>query len=164
MPVGPRLEKFNIVSNDHGRTQKYGFCVLVGKTNFTDRDLPDTINSFSDSFLLCKIHDCYCTIRKNFEHFHQAASDCNSLRRVCMHGSRAWSLKILNAWQLDFRGCRIWNLKKHKCTAARFSAGLPCMKFWKPKCTAVRFSRLPCMKFEKFRQLDFTAMIAIIET
>ena len=33
---GPRSEKFNIVSNDHRRTQKCDFCVLVCKTNFTD--------------------------------------------------------------------------------------------------------------------------------
>ena len=31
--VGPSSEKFNIVSNDHGRTQKSDFCVSVGKTN-----------------------------------------------------------------------------------------------------------------------------------
>ena len=30
------LEKFNIVSNDHGRMQKSKFCVSVCKTNFTD--------------------------------------------------------------------------------------------------------------------------------
>ena len=77
MSVDPRSEKFNIVSNDHGHTQKCDFCVLVGKTDFTDRDTPDTINGFRDSFLFCKMHSYYCTIRKNFEHFHQAASDCN---------------------------------------------------------------------------------------
>ena len=49
---------------------------------------PDTINGFRDSVLVCKMHDCYCTIRKSFEafpfllisHSHramQAASDCN---------------------------------------------------------------------------------------
>ena len=72
MSVGPRLEKFNIVSilnNDHGRTQKCSFCVLIGKTNFTDHHGPGTINGFKGSFLVCKMHDCYCTIRKNFEHF-----------------------------------------------------------------------------------------------
>ena len=37
----PRSEKFNIVSNDHGRTQKRDFCVSVGKTNFTDHHTPD---------------------------------------------------------------------------------------------------------------------------
>ena len=77
----PLSEKFNIVSNDHGRTQKCDFCVSVGKTNFTDHHTPDTIHGFRDSVLVCKIHDCYCTIRKNFEHFHSFpssdASDCN---------------------------------------------------------------------------------------
>ena len=70
MSVGPRLEKFNIVSNDHGRTQKCDFCVSVGKTNFIDHHTTDTMNGFRDSVLVCKMHDCYCTIRKNFEHFH----------------------------------------------------------------------------------------------
>ena len=43
-------------------------------------------------------------------------------RRVCMHGSRAWSLKNLNARQLYFqRDCRAQNMKK--CTAVRFSQG-----------------------------------------
>ena len=70
-------EKFNIVINDHGRTQKYSCCVPIGKTNFTDRDKPNTINGFKDLVLVCKMRDCYCTIRKNFEHFHQAAGDCN---------------------------------------------------------------------------------------
>ena len=32
----PCSEKFNIVSNNHGRTQKCDFCVSVCKTNFTD--------------------------------------------------------------------------------------------------------------------------------
>ena len=36
MSVGPRSEKFDIVSNYHGRMQKCDFCVSVGKTNFTD--------------------------------------------------------------------------------------------------------------------------------
>ena len=34
------------VSNDHGRTQKFDFCVSVVKTNFTDDHTPDTINGF----------------------------------------------------------------------------------------------------------------------
>ena len=42
----PRSEKFNVVSNDHGRTQKFDFCVSVVKTNFTDDHTPDTINGF----------------------------------------------------------------------------------------------------------------------
>ena len=40
-----------------------------------------TIHGFRDSVLVFKMHDCYCTIRKNFEHFHSLsssdASDCN---------------------------------------------------------------------------------------
>ena len=85
MSVGPHSEKFNIVSNDHGRTQKCGFCVSVGKTNFTNHHTPDTINGFKESVLVCKMHDRYSTIRKNFEHSHsfssglliKTASDCN---------------------------------------------------------------------------------------
>ena len=67
MSVGPRSEKFDIVSNGHGRKQKCSFFVSVGKTNFTDHD---TLNGFRDSFLFCKVHDCYCTICKKFEHLH----------------------------------------------------------------------------------------------
>ena len=63
--VGPPSEKFNIISNDHWRTQKCNFCGSVGKTNFTEHDIPDTINGFRDSVLVCKMHDCYCTLRKN---------------------------------------------------------------------------------------------------
>ena len=70
MPVSPRSEKFNIVNNDHGRTQKSDFLVSVGKTNFTDHHTPDAIKGFRDSVLVCKMHNCYCTICKNFEHFH----------------------------------------------------------------------------------------------
>ena len=77
MSVGPRSEKFDIVSNDPERMQKYDFCVSIGKTNFTGRDKPDTINGFRDLVLVCKMRNCYCTIRKHFEHFHQAAGDCN---------------------------------------------------------------------------------------
>ena len=74
MSVGPRSEKFDIVSNDHGSTQKCHFCVSVDKTNFTDHQKPDKINGFKDSVLVCKMHDCYCTIRKHFEHFHSFSS------------------------------------------------------------------------------------------
>ena len=71
---GPRSEKFNIVSNDHGRTQKCDFCVSVGKTNFTDRHTPGKLNGFRDSVVVCKMRDCYCKIYKNFEHFHSFSS------------------------------------------------------------------------------------------
>ena len=54
MSVGPRSKKFNIVSNDHERTQKGVFCVSVYKTNFTDHRTPDTIDGFRDSVLACK--------------------------------------------------------------------------------------------------------------
>ena len=61
MPVGPHSEEFNIVSNDHWRTQKCDFCMSVCKNNFSDYRTPDTINSFRDSVLVCKMHDCYRT-------------------------------------------------------------------------------------------------------
>ena len=130
--------RFNIVSNDHGRTQKCDFCISVCKTNFTDHHkpggclsnnwkhsflpflfassiylayifeasyytlvmsvrkkssadlsefekyvVPNCIQySFRDSVLVCKMHDCYCTICKYFENFlslpsSSDASDCN---------------------------------------------------------------------------------------
>ena len=55
MPVGPHSEKFNIVSNDHGLSQKCDFFVSIGKTNFTDHHTPDTINGFRHSVLVCKM-------------------------------------------------------------------------------------------------------------
>ena len=69
MSVGPRSEKFNIVSNDHGRTQKCDFCVSVCKTNFRDHHTTTTIHGFRDSARVYKMLDCYCTLRKNFENF-----------------------------------------------------------------------------------------------
>ena len=82
MSVGPRSEKFIVVSSDHGRTQNSDFCFSVGKTNFIDHHTPDTINGFRDSVLVCKMHDCYCTIRKNFEHFHYFSSSDASGKRL----------------------------------------------------------------------------------
>ena len=87
MSDGPRSEKFNIVSNDHGRKHKCNFCVSVCKTNFTDHHTPDTINCFRDSVLVCKMHDRYCTIPKNFVHFHSFPSSllikrCKRLQRL----------------------------------------------------------------------------------
>ena len=68
-------EEFNIVSNDHGRTQKCNFCVSVCKTNFTDHHTPNTVHRFRDSVMVCQMHDCYCTISsKCFEHFHPLPS------------------------------------------------------------------------------------------
>ena len=54
----PRSEKFTIVSNDHGHTEKCDLCVSVCKTNFRDHQTPYTIQGFTDSLLVCKIHDC----------------------------------------------------------------------------------------------------------
>ena len=54
--------------------QECDFCFSVGKTNCTNHHTPDKINGFSDSVLVCKMHDCYCTIRKNFEHLHYFSS------------------------------------------------------------------------------------------
>ena len=80
MSVGPSSEKFNIVSNDHGRTQKCDFCVSVCKTIFTDHHILDTIRGFRDSVLVCKMKDCYITISTNFAYFNSFpssdASDC----------------------------------------------------------------------------------------
>ena len=72
-----RLEKFNIVSNNHGRTQKCNFCVSVRKSNFTNHHAPNnTIHSFRYSVLVCKLHDCM--MHKNFEHFHSFPSSDGS--------------------------------------------------------------------------------------
>ena len=85
MSVGPRSEKFNIVSNDHGRTQKSDFGASVCKTNFRDHHTPDAIHRYRDSVQVCKRHGCYCRIRKNFEHFYSFplsnASDYNGKAR-----------------------------------------------------------------------------------
>ena len=80
----PRSEKFNIVSNDHGRTQKCDFCVSVYKTNFTDHHTPDTIHGFSDSILVCKTRDCYCTVRKNIELFHSFPSRYQGMHAIAI--------------------------------------------------------------------------------
>ena len=65
----PRSEKFNTVSNDHGRTQKSDFCVSVGKTNFTDHHTPDTISCFRDSVLVCKCTTATVRYAKQFRVF-----------------------------------------------------------------------------------------------
>ena len=54
----PRSEKFTIVSNDHGHTEKGDLCVSVCKTNFRDHHTPNTIQGFTDSLLVCKMYDC----------------------------------------------------------------------------------------------------------
>ena len=48
--VCPRLKKFNIVSNNHGRTKKCDVCTPVSKTNFTDRHTPNTIMEYDTWF------------------------------------------------------------------------------------------------------------------
>ena len=69
--LSARSEKFNIVSNDHGRMLNCDFCIPVCKTDFTDHHTLlrswNTIHGFRDSVLVCKMYNCM--IRKNFEHF-----------------------------------------------------------------------------------------------
>ena len=92
MSIGRHAEKFKIVCNDHGRTQKCNFCVCLksktvyicrfsssscspqllqnieefgAKKYFTDHCTPSTINGFRYSVLVW--YDCYCKICKNFE-------------------------------------------------------------------------------------------------
>ena len=36
--------------------------VSIGKANFTDHHTY-TVKGFKDSVLVCKIHDCYCTVQ-----------------------------------------------------------------------------------------------------
>ena len=43
------------------------FAFQCVKTSLTEHQTPDTVHGFRDSVLVCKIHDCYCTIRKNLE-------------------------------------------------------------------------------------------------
>ena len=93
MPVGPRLEKFNIVSNDHGRMQKCNFCVSVGKTNFTDRHTTDTINSFRESVLVCKMQKFRAFISIPF---HQASHQ--AMQVIAMVG-RSENKPLQNAFK-----------------------------------------------------------------
>ena len=58
MSVGPRLEKFHIVSNNHEHTQKCDYCVSVGKTNFTDHHTPDTITALGIQLWSVKYKNC----------------------------------------------------------------------------------------------------------
>ena len=88
----PHTEKFNIVSNDHGRRQK---C----KTPCIDRFSPSSLRihskkvfyrpshslyntRFWDSVLVCKIHHCYCRLRKchSFPFKHTLTSEHNVVR------------------------------------------------------------------------------------
>ena len=82
MSVGPRSEKFNRVSNDHGCTQKCDFCVSVCKTNFTDHHTPDAIRCFSilttivleNWFWSVKYTTVTVRYAKNFKHFYSFPS------------------------------------------------------------------------------------------
>ena len=67
-----------MVSNDHGRTQKCDFCILVCKTNFIDHHTLHTLHGFRDSVLVYKMYDCM--IRKNFEHFHSFHPGMQAIR------------------------------------------------------------------------------------
>ena len=88
MSGGSHSEKFNIVSNDHGRTQKSDFCVSVGKTNFTNHHTADAISGFRDSVLVCKMTTA--TVQRGkissiFIPSHQAMqaqSDCHGLQII----------------------------------------------------------------------------------
>ena len=84
MSVAPCSEKFNIVSNNHGSTQRCDFCISVFKTNFTDHQPPDTIHGFSivkTMVLEIRFWSVKCTsvtVRINFEHFHSfPSSNCD---------------------------------------------------------------------------------------
>ena len=93
MSVGLRSEEFNIVSNDHGRTQKCDFCVSIGKTNFKDHHTPYTIESFKDSVLVCKMLDSYSTvpyakILKIFIPFHQSSQVMQAIAIVKLYENK----------------------------------------------------------------------------
>ena len=78
-------EKFNIVSNDHGCTQKCDFCFIcqfspssfvspgflcniekfgAEKIFYRPSHTIRKLHSFRDSVLLCKMYDCYGRVRK----------------------------------------------------------------------------------------------------
>ena len=64
----------------------FQFVVTMVKP-ILDHHTPDTINGFRDSILVCKMHDSYCTIHKNIEHFHFFSSSlfikrCKRLQRL----------------------------------------------------------------------------------
>ena len=62
-PVRKSLIEY-VTSIDTCSSAIFSIC----KTNFTDHHTPNTIHSFRDSVLVCKMHECM--IRQNFEHFH----------------------------------------------------------------------------------------------
>ena len=76
--------------------KKCDFCVSVFKTNFTDHHTPDTIHSFRDSVLVCKMHECYCTICKNFKHFHPCHQAMQAIAIIGL-GSKLYEKKPLQS-------------------------------------------------------------------
>ena len=48
------------------------FCVSVCKKKIADHHMPNIIECFSDSVLICKMHDCI--LCKSVEHFHSFPS------------------------------------------------------------------------------------------
>ena len=80
-----RAEKFSIVSNDHGCTQKCDFCFIcrfspssfaspgllcniqkfgAKKIFYRPSHTMKKLHSFRDSHLVCKMYDCYCRVCK----------------------------------------------------------------------------------------------------
>ena len=67
------------------KAERFAFASFIhllrecgAKKHFTDHDLANTIYDFGDSVVVCKMHDCYCRIFKNFEHsFPSDANDYN---------------------------------------------------------------------------------------
>ena len=104
--------KFNIVSNDHGRRQKWDFCVSVGKTTFTNHYTADTKSGFRDSVLVSKMYDCYCTIRKNFENFQamQAAKRLQRLDYMYMKTNHFKMLLIVFSTTHTYLNCIVYRL------------------------------------------------------
>ena len=102
MPVGPHSEEFNIVSNDHWRTQKCDFCISVCKNNFSDHGTPDTIHRFRDSVLVCKMHDCYRTQKFRALHFFPSrdAKDCNAIHLKSNHFKMLLNISYIYLFKL----------------------------------------------------------------
>ena len=80
MFVGPRSKKFNIVSDNHGRTQKCDFCISVCKINFTDHHklLQYTILEIRFWSLKCTT----VTVRRKLEHFFSFPSGMQAIAMV----------------------------------------------------------------------------------
>ena len=113
--VGPSLEKFNIVSNDQGRTQNCDFCVSIGKTNFKDHHTPDKIHGFRDLVLVSAMHDCYCTKIKHlwFRAFlFLTIKRCKRLQLLDQHMKTNHSKMILNVFNTTYTysNCIVYRL------------------------------------------------------